>query len=930
MTPSRLRQVREVFEGAMAQQPVARRAFVDKACLDDGELADEVASLLAADAAEESGFTWVDEPLAGDVGRPLLQLTDDLPENGRIGSYRLLRPLGSGGMSTVYLATLAGADFQKHVALKLIRRDLGAVGLRRFRLERQILACLDHPYIAQLHDGGTTASGWPYLVMEHVEGERIDRYAAHHGLDVNERLELVRKVCEAVHYAHQNLVIHRDLKPSNILVTAEGNPKLLDFGIAKLQYPRLLNPGHETTAVSWTPLTPGYACPEQVRGESVTTASDVYSLGVLLYQLLAGRRPYDVEGRSAAEVERLVCDTVPPSPSAVVRLDLSREAPVDAVRRVTGDLDAIVLKALAKEPQRRYSSVPQLSNDLERFAAGHPVAARGNAFGYRLTKFARRNKLAVGFAGLAVVFAVAMTIQAERLGHALDALWNERGKVEAEGARAREVTELLVGLFEEASPGRGAGGLNGPVTAREILDRGALSIPKLDGDPLTRAMLLDTVGRVYQNLGHWDRAENLLEQALRLRQANGAEADVVESLRHVAGLRLSLGDLQVAATLSEQALEQSRRLFTPPHAEIAANLHGLGEVRQTQQRLAESETLFQEALAMQLELFGSEHRSVAMTLGDLGFLFQAMGELDEAESRLRQAIHLWRQLMGPSHPQVAINLASLALVHRARADYAGAEKLLEEVLAMQREHLGDGHPDVAMTLGDLGRTYLDQGDFESAEEALRQAVTLREAGNSDDPMLGTALNDLGLVLHKSGEPGQAVPLFRRSLEIHRGSLGAEHPAIAILLTNLARAKRDLGDPAAAEALLREVLALRHRTLEPGHRDLGYTLYELGRLLNDVGMPARAEPLLRDGLAVMRATTTSGDDAWPATLAGHLGLSLVALERFSEAEPLLIESYSRLEAAGQGFEPRARRVRGALAELYRRTGRPTEAAAYAGL
>jgi TolB-like protein/Tfp pilus assembly protein PilF len=377
MTPERWQRVKELFQAALEQDHGARADFLSHAAPDDPALAEEVLGLLAS---EEQAGTFLSAPASA---------AEALPGGRHVGPYRILGEMGHGGMGAVYRAIRDDDQYQKQVAIKLVRGGTGPdFILERFKAERQILAGLEHPNIARLLDGGTTGEGWPWFAMEFVEGEPIDAWCASRKADTAGRLELFRTVCSAVQYAHQRLVIHRDLKPANILVTAEGVPKLLDFGIAKL-----LRPDQAPGTVTTMPLmTPEYASPEQVKGEPVSTASDVYSLGVQLYELLARRRPYEIKTRSPEEIARVVCQVEPKRPSAV--------APPEVARQLAGDLDAIAMQALRKEPQRRYASVQELSEDLGRHLGGLPVRARGDRLTYLAGKFARRHKAAAAAAAL--------------------------------------------------------------------------------------------------------------------------------------------------------------------------------------------------------------------------------------------------------------------------------------------------------------------------------------------------------------------------------------------------------------------------------------------------------------------------------------------------------------------------------------------------
>lgn len=478
MTPERWAQIRQIFEAALERPDVDRSAYLRVTCARDDELRREVESLLHS---HDSAGDFLDKPAANMSGitHTLISSGVEVPEyppGYKVGPYELQKCIGRGGMGSVWLATRSDSDFKKRVAIKLVKRGMDTQEiLRRFRLERQVLAGLSHPNIAGLIDGGSTPDGLPYLVMEYVEGVRIDRYCESHKSTITERLQLFRDVCAAVQYAHGNLIVHRDLKAGNILVTAEGTPKLLDFGIAKL-----IRTEHSAAAAAETrpelrPMTLDYASPEQVRGEPISTATDVYSLGVLLYKILTGKSPYGPDARSDSELRKAICEKEPLKPSAVVltdektviplatqKVDITAEETREKARhrlkkKLAGDLDMIVLMALRKEPQRRYASVEQFSGDIRRYLEGRPVIARSDTFGYRSAKFVRRNVVAVGAAVIVAVtlFGAAIFEQrsASRAAGEVSVTADRLKLVESESIRQqRELMAALLQLAESQTP----------------------------------------------------------------------------------------------------------------------------------------------------------------------------------------------------------------------------------------------------------------------------------------------------------------------------------------------------------------------------------------------------------------------------------------------------------------------------------------------
>jgi len=498
VSSERWNQVAEIFQKVLDLPPDQRARHLREEC-SDADLRSEVEALLAAD---EEADAFMERPLVGSDEPPAR------PQARRVGMYRLLRKLGEGGMSTVFLAVRED-DFRRRAALKIIRQGMESeAAVRRLRSERQILAGLHHPYVASLYDGGTIEHDLPYFVMEYVDGLPLDVYCDQHQLTVSGRIELFCKICEAVHYAHQNLVVHRDLKPSNALVNRAGEPKLLDFGIAKILNPELGVTELDPTATWHRALTPNYASPEQLRGETLTTATDVYSLGVLLFKLLTGHLPHDFQGRTPREIERALTEEEPPKPSAVVTAaaqeDDSGTAGKSGVwqmppgmlsRRLAGDLDNIVLRALAQAPQRRYGSAEQLAEDLRRHLRGFPVLARPDGVGYRLGKFLRRNWLAAGattlILALILAFAVAITLQSAALARQRDWARQERDE-------KKQVLALVEEVFRLADPNEARGET---FTVREALDRSNRSIEhRLGEQPAVEAALRQTLKPAKINL----------------------------------------------------------------------------------------------------------------------------------------------------------------------------------------------------------------------------------------------------------------------------------------------------------------------------------------------------------------------------------------------------------------------------------------------
>ncbi len=797
MERERWQQIEDLFHRCWELPMADRQKLLSDACSDDPAMRDLVEDMLESKASEG----WIRDAVFD-------ALPADAAAREKVGPYRVVRELGRGGMGVVLLAERDDDAFQMQVAIKLVEGRLpGSEIEQRLRQERQILARLDHPNIARLLDGGATTDGLPYFVMEHVEGEPIDRYCVTQGLSLRRRLELFHTLCGAVHYAHQRLVIHRDIKPSNILVTAEGAPKLLDFGVAKLLADHLDGPDPHHTATGVRLLTPDYASPEQIRGETLTTASDVYSLGVLLFRLLTGQAPYQFADRRPTEVERVICAVDPPAPSAAVVGSSSTELVMpepDLTRRLAGDLDTIVLAAMHKDPARRYSSAEQLAEDIQRYLVDLPVRARPDTLRYRARKFFRRHRLAVLLSlTVALLLATASAITTWQARVAIE----QRRQAEAESAKATTALDLLVDVFEVSDPGIARGQA---LSAREVLDQGAERIlERLEAQPEIRLTLLGTIGRVYQNLGSYDQAARLFEEVLTLDRN-------AENLADLGAARFRQGRLTDARALFQEALaiqessEESR-------AEI---INDLAVVHLELGDLARAEALLREALQAKMKHKGLDDPALAEGFENLGVVLQLRNDLPEAEGMLRRALASHRMAHGDKHPAIASAIANLAGVLNRQKKFASAETLYREALAMRLEILDADHPDIIGNLLSLGSVLRELGQQGEAESVLRQAVAMgRSGGESGSLALAYSLGHLADLLRQRGrdtDHEEAEAAYRESLRIRRARLPSGHRTIANSLTGLARLMLNRGQCGTAEPLLHEASEIRQASLGSEH------------------------------------------------------------------------------------------------------------------
>ncbi len=696
---------------------------------------------------------------------PSVGTSTALQAGARVGPYRLIEEIGKGGMGRVFLAERADGEYEQRVALKLINKGEDEEELLpRFYQERQALAMLAHPNIARLLDGGVTDDGQPYLVMEYIEGMPLDVYCDQQQCDISTRVRLFREVLAGVQHAHQHFLVHRDLKPGNILVTDEGTPKLLDFGIVK--WLQVSNRAPKLTATGTQPMTLEYASPEQVKGEAVTTVSDVYTLGVLLYELLTGHSPYRKSTNKAYDLQKAICEQEPETPSAAVNriepapahdqqttktltpeiVSATREGNSQKLRRrLAGDLDSIMLKALRKEPPRRYSSAEQFSEDLRRYLNGQPVSAREATFTYRAAKFVRLHKFGVGAATLVLLlslgFGLAMAFQVERTKRERD--------------KAQQVGKFLADIFTAADPYQAKGD---SIIARELLGAGAARLDSL-ANPETKDELRYLIGEIYRKLGRYDLAVPLLRAALEWR----------------------------------------KRTYGKWHLEVAAAEYNLGSALHYWGKYDEALPIFQEALAIQRKLLGNDHYEVGASANNLGNLLVDQGKLDEAGSLLLEALPIMRKSFPDGHEDVAGISNNLGNIAMHRGDFANGEKHFRESLEMIQKVLPADHPRFATAYSNVAIALLQQGKADSAEplfrEGLRIAQKVYPEGHDQTAMIAALLSQCLIKLQRYEE---AESVLLASYQYFRERMHVQHNAVPVMLRTFVGLYKIWGKPQKAE------------------------------------------------------------------------------------------------------------------------------------
>ena len=819
MDPKRWKQVQDVFHAAADLPESAQPAFLSARCGDDRELLSEVAAMLKQEAAGQSlldgGLAEVAQETLGNAAPSSM-----IPKE--FGPYRTLWLLGEGGMGVVYLAERK--DLGTNVAVKVLRDAwLSPARRERFQSEQRTLAHLNHPAIARLYDADTLEDGTPWFVMEYVDGTPLTQYCREHACSVGQRLHLLRSVCEAVQHAHSHAVIHRDLKPSNILVKNDGSVRLLDFGIAK-QLESLDLPVDQTMT-GLRLMTPAYASPEQVRGDRVGISTDVYSLGVILYELLTGQLPFDLSDLTPAEAATVIAEHEPGKPSiaakrVVAGKDLQPNALSDAA---WSDLDVLCLKALHKDPQRRYASVEALIRDIDSYLNGEPLEARPDTLGYRIGKFVRRNERAVVLMGTIFVLIVALSaFFTIRLTKARDAALGE-------AARTQRIQQFMTNLFQG---GDQAAGPSDSLRVITFLDRGAQEAKSLNSDPKVQSDLFENLGAIYQKLGKYDHADSLLVLALEKRKSLfGADSrEVGESLTALGLLRLDEAKLEEAEQLTRQGLEMTKRHVSLNHPAVAKATMALGKVEAERGNYGPAIATLNEAVRLE-SAPGVAPADLASSLAALAEAHYSAGHYDECNSLYRRVLEMHRQIYGANHPLVADDLGSMGAAQRDLGYYSEAEALDRQALDIVQSYYGENHPKIASRLTALASSLTYQKKYDEATAALQQALAIEQGiYGQAHPTVAETLNELGNVANLEEHLDEAENYFKRTVEIYRAVYGDHHFTVAIALSNLASTYMDKKDYLEAEQLYRDVVRLLTETLGSENVNTAIAHIKLGRTL----------------------------------------------------------------------------------------------------
>lgn len=866
--------IEQIFFDALEHAGDDRARFLSSACAGDDALRAEVEAMLLAHEGDRrlSPERWEDD------GAP------DALIGTRVGAYRIERLLGRGGMGDVYLASRDDAQFEHKVAVKLVRPGTRTAEMtERFRRERQILAHLEHPSIAALLDGGVTDDGRPYLVMQYVDGVPITDFCDRHSLSLRDRLAIFRAVCAAVQAAHVQLVVHRDIKPANVFVTATGDVKLLDFGIAKL-----LEPSGD--AVFTRPLdrvmTPEHAAPEQVRGEPVTTATDVYALGVLLYQMITGERPLKLPSSAPSDVERVICEVEPAPPSSVAH---------EHRRAIRGELDAIVLMALRKEAARRYQSARDLNADIERLLAGQPVLAERDTFAYRARKFAGRHRwgmvVAAAFTAVVTAFLVVTVRQSQQVAA-------ERDRAVAESAKSEKVVGLLTSLFQQSNPFVVPGG--DTLRVRDFVANSEASVAEMRDEPDVQARMWETLGAIHEARSNLPKARELYERALALYDADPTQALDAARVRHqLATVTYTEEGAAASEPLFRESLARHRALLGDTHADVAVALCDLaGSVMD--RNPDEAAALLDEALAMERALSASANMNLAATYNALGMLYTARAQPARAVPQFERALELLKEGLPADHPNTLTVLHNIASTHASLGDWSTAERMQREILATRRRVLGDDNAAVAGATQALAISQLNQGRYAEAESTFAEGLAIYESVYGPDHFMVTSeTRNLGVASTLNGDASRGLQLLDGALATETRNGRTEFSSFAFMRCQRAfiRYHAQPGEGVVAE--IRDALTDVDRLGRPNEGYRPDARVFLATILLDRGAFAEAETILRDVIERYRAA--AAPDPRRIALANCLlAAALSSQSNRDAARALLTENFGTVKQWGMVY------------------------------
>jgi serine/threonine-protein kinase len=873
MDNERWENIQRIFHEA-ADLPLAEQhAFLTVACGSDDALLADVLALLKEDARADS---LLDHAVAQVAQNVLIVSASPSLLPGELGPYKIKKVLGEGGMGVVYLAERE--DLKSLVAIKILRDAwLSPARRERFASEQRMLAQLNHPSIARLYDADTLADGTPCFIMEYVEGIPLTDYCNKYQCSIERRMQLFRAVCEAVQYAHQHAVIHRDLKPSNILVKNDGSVRLLDFGIAKQI--DSLDATVNQTLTGLRLMTPAYAAPEQVRGDRVGIHTDVYSLGVILYELLSGQLPFDLVNLTPGEAATIIAGHEPGKPSAVTRKNRSLPGSISGGPPLTksawADLDVLCLTGMHKDPLRRYSSVEALIRDVDHYLNAQPLEARADSVRYRTAKFVRRHRNAVAVAAFVFLLIIGMAASfTVRLAKARDAAMTE-------AARAQRVQQFMTNLFQGGDPSAGP---QNNLTVITLLDRGLQEAQSLSSEPDIQAELYETLADLFENLGKLDQANTALNSALAIRKSlfGPNSPEVGETLVALGLLRDDQAQLPEAERLVREGLEIEKRKLAPHHPAIAKATTALGKVLEDRGSYDSAIAILKESLRLQS---GKEPVTpeLASSLYELANCQFYAGHYDEAEALNQRLLPIIRRIYGDRHPRVADVLINLGAIRHDLGRYTEAEPLERQALEIVQGWYGKDNPETAADLTILARTLVFEGRFDEATSLLEQSLEIKErVYGKIHPGVASSLNELGNVAMQQERHDAAAKYFNRMLDIYHAIYGQHHYLLGIALSNLAGAQAAKHEWGRAETLFRQAIQIFTETQSASHINTGIARTKLGRTLLRERRYAEAETESRNGYEILFKQMNPGA-RWLVSVRKDLIEEYTALKQIDNAE-----------------------------------------------
>lgn len=756
----------------------------------------------------------------------------------KIGPYFIKKTIARGGMGDVYLAERINEDFHKKVALKIIRNEIKSnEQAARFERERMILSSLNHPNIGQLLDGGISADGRSYFVMEYVDGKPITTYCRKNECSLKHRLKLFRQLCEAVQYAHSNFIVHRDLKPDNLFVTPQGNIKVLDFGIAKMLNDDVTSSQLETTSVGRQILTYKYAAPEQLTSDPITTATDVYSLGVLLFELLTGRHPFQFKDKGFSDIEYTIRKELPPIPSHIES---------DSKNFSDTELDSIVLKALNKNPADRYQSAQHLLDDINRYLENEPVLAKDGKMIYRSVKFLKRHSVPF-LSGAAIVLSGILF-----LFFYTSKITSEREIAQWQAQKAEQATAILIDLFEANQPGQAEAG---NFSVKSLLELGESKADNLKSFPELKGTMYSVIGQIYRNIGDFDKADYLLNNAMLIFQNHYGDShmETINTMDHYGLLLISKGEFDRADSLLTHTLKVRRQNIANNPVALAQSLSYLALANRRKGNLEEAENLYRQSYEIRSDHLGDDHPLTLESLSSLTVTLHNKGRYDQAEDLYRELIKKRKRVLGAYHPDYATNLSSLGALLMNIGEYEESEPVLKEALNIRSSQLGENHPDVAITLNNLGMLNKDMNKLQESEEYFIKALKIRKKTLGDDHV-NTAITYFCLadLMLKKNSPELALNYLQKAVTVFKKQLPRDHSFVVRSDLRMGSIFSEMGRMAEAGRIMKpayEKLKTIHdnRSLEIALGSIRY-----GEFLIKSGQPQLAGGVLRNGYSILKS------------------------------------------------------------------------------